>query len=145
MAVLQDYYKILEVSQRATEEEIKTAYRKLAKQYHPDVHPGDSECERKFREINEAYGILGDAEKRKRYDAERKHITQGKSAGQEKKREVKQDNGSVDFSSLQKSFESFFGFRPDDRDMTFGKKENSKETNPLDTTDLFENFMGIKR
>lgn len=145
MAVLQDYYKTLQVSQRATEEEIKTAYRKLAKQYHPDVHPGDPECERKFREINEAYSILGDTEKRKQYDVERKHLTQGKNTGQEKKREAGQDNGSVDFSSLQKNFESFFGFRPDDQDMTFEEKENSKEANPLDTTDLFESFMGIKR
>lgn len=145
MAVLQDYYKVLGVSARATEEEIKTAYRKLAKQYHPDVHPGDPECEKKFREINEAYDTLGDAEKRKQYDTERNSTARGTNAGKEKKRGERPSAESMDFSNLQRSFESFFGFRPDMQDVTEEKKGDSKEKNPLDTTDLFERFMGIKR
>ena len=64
-----DYYKILGVDRKANEDEIKKAYRKLAVKYHPDKNPGDSKAEDKFKEINEAYQVLGDADKKARYDA----------------------------------------------------------------------------
>ncbi|PQQ66866.1 DnaJ C-terminal domain-containing protein [Acetivibrio saccincola] len=63
-----DYYKILGVDKNATQDEIKKAYRKLAKKYHPDVNKNNKEAERKFKEVNEAYEVLGDEEKRKKYD-----------------------------------------------------------------------------
>jgi curved DNA-binding protein len=63
-----DYYKILGVGKTATDDEIKSAYRKLAKQYHPDKNPGDKKAEEKFKEINEAHEVLGDADKRSKYD-----------------------------------------------------------------------------
>ena len=63
-----DYYEVLGVSKNASDDDIKKAYRKLAKQYHPDLHPGDKECEEKFKELNEAAEVLGDPEKRKKYD-----------------------------------------------------------------------------
>ena len=64
-----DYYKALGVSKTATEEEIKKAYRKLAKQYHPDKNPNNKAAEAKFKEISEAYEVLGDPAKRKHYDS----------------------------------------------------------------------------
>jgi DnaJ-class molecular chaperone len=69
MAVkFRDYYETLEVPRGATEEEIRKAYRKLARKHHPDVNRSDKSAEEKFKEINEAYEVLSDAEKRKRYD-----------------------------------------------------------------------------
>ena len=63
-----DYYKTLGVSKTATEKEIKQAFRKLARKLHPDVNPGDKTSESRFKEVNEAYEVLGDPEKRKKYD-----------------------------------------------------------------------------
>ena len=63
-----DYFKILGVSRNADEREIKRAYRKLAKQYHPDQNPDNPEAEAKFKEVSEAYEVLSDAEKRKLYE-----------------------------------------------------------------------------
>lgn len=63
-----DYYKILGVARSASDDEIKKTYRKLAMKYHPDRNPGDKKAEEKFKEINEAYQVLGDATKRARYD-----------------------------------------------------------------------------
>jgi molecular chaperone DnaJ len=63
-----NYYQVLGVSRNASNEEIKKAYRKLARKYHPDVNPGDKKAEEKFKEISEAYAVLGDAKKRKEYD-----------------------------------------------------------------------------
>src|SRR5450759_2078260 len=63
-----DYYEILSVSRTVTDAELKAAYRKLAMQHHPDRNPGDTECEHKFKELNEAYDVLKDGDKRAAYD-----------------------------------------------------------------------------
>jgi curved DNA-binding protein len=63
-----DYYQILEVGRNATEKDIKKAYRRLARKYHPDVNPGNKEAEHKFKEISEAYEVLSDKDKRAQYD-----------------------------------------------------------------------------
>lgn len=68
MADKRDYYEVLGVSKNADDAEIKKAFRALAKKYHPDAHPGDAECEAKFKEAQEAYAVLSDADKRKQYD-----------------------------------------------------------------------------
>lgn len=68
MADKRDYYEVLGVSKTADEAEIKKAFRSVAKKYHPDAHPGDKECEEKFKEAQEAYAVLSDADKRRQYD-----------------------------------------------------------------------------
>lgn len=76
-----DYYAILGVGRNATEKEIKSAYKKLARQHHPDVNPGDKESEHRFQDINEAYEVLGDKENREKYDrfgSQWKHASAGR-------------------------------------------------------------------
>jgi curved DNA-binding protein len=110
-----DYYKILELSKTASEADIKSAYRKLARKYHPDVNPNNKEAEKKFKEINEANEVLSDPEKRKKYDAygkDWKHADAFEEAkrqqGQSQRTSGQQYSGEYgsDFSDF---FESMFG------------------------------------
>ena len=68
MAEKRDYYEVLGIQKGASEDEIKKAYKKLARKYHPDMNPGDKEAEEKFKEVNEAYSVLSDERKRANYD-----------------------------------------------------------------------------
>src|SRR5215510_47673 len=84
-----DYYKVLGLDKNATQEEIKKAYRKLARQYHPDLNPNDKEAHKKFQQINEANEVLSDPEKRKKYDQygkDWKHAEQFEQARQSGRR-----------------------------------------------------------
>jgi len=106
-----DYYKTLEVSKTATEAEIKKAYRKLARKYHPDLNPNDKEAEKKFKEINEANEVLGNAENRKKYDKYGKdwqHADEFEKAGynpnQQRTRQSSSDFSGGDFSDFGGDF-----------------------------------------
>lgn len=110
-----DYYKILELPKTATEADIKKAYRKLARKYHPDVNPNDKNAERKFKEINEANEVLSNAENRKKYDKygkDWKHADEFEKSGynpnqqQSAGRRQQSSEFSGDFSDF---FESMFG------------------------------------
>ena len=68
MADKRDYYEVLGIDKNADDATIKKAYRNMAKKYHPDMNPGDAVAEEKFKEVNEAYGVLSDAEKKAKYD-----------------------------------------------------------------------------
>src|SRR5512144_1881094 len=73
MAQQRDYYKVLGVSETATTDEIKKAFRRLAKQYHPDRNPNNAQASDRFKEINEAHDVLSDADKRRKYDMLRRY------------------------------------------------------------------------
>ncbi len=103
MADKRDFYEVLGIQKGASDDEIKKAYRKMAKQYHPDLHPDDKECEAKFKEVNEAYEILSDPDKKARYDqyghaGVDPNFGAGGGFG-----------GGFDFSDLGDIFGSFFG------------------------------------
>src|SRR5690606_10522750 len=74
-----DYYHVLGLDKSATQDDIKKAYRKLARKYHPDLNPNDEEAKKRFQEINEANEVLTDPEKRKKYDQYGEHWKQGEA------------------------------------------------------------------
>ncbi len=106
MAEKRDYYEVLGVERNASDSELKSAYRKLAKKYHPDMNPGDKEAEVKFKEASEAYSVLSDAEKRRQYDQFGHSAFEGGAGG-----------GGFDFSGMDMGdifgdiFGDFFGGR----------------------------------
>ena len=100
MAENKNFYETLGVSKTATADEIKSAYRKLAKQYHPDLHPNDPACAEKFKEINEAHETLSDPQKRKQYDFQLEHPNMGGFGG---------SGFSGDFSGFSDIFSDIFG------------------------------------
>lgn len=113
-----DYYKILGVDKNATEEEIKKAYRKLARKFHPDLNPNDKEAERNFKAINEANEVLSNAENRKKYDKYGKDWKHAEEFEKAKQQQQYQSNSQQQYSGsfsdnedFSDFFESMFGGR----------------------------------
>lgn len=104
MSAKRDYYEVLGVDKNASDADIKKAYRKLAKQYHPDVNQGDTSAEAKFKEANEAYEVLGDSQKRAKYDQFGHAGTEGNGFGG-----FEGGFGDFDFGGIGDIFETFFG------------------------------------
>lgn len=158
-----NHYETLGVSRDASAQEIKKAYKKLARKWHPDLNKDNLKvAEEKMREINVAYDTLSDEVKRLDYnktlDAESAGPSRKTSAGGQQKTSQRRGqrksstptSGKVDFDNIHSSFESFFGFNPHTREVTNEDKLNTfarqkKKKNPLDTTDFFEKFMGFKK
>ena len=121
---MNEYYRSLGVQPNASPDELKKAYRKLAKQYHPDLHPGDQEAEARFKEINEAYEILSDPAKRKKYDEQQQGTTQRRQAPNGAKTATRTPKGGpVDFSQMQGGFAQFFGFDPKTGRVVYEEKD----------------------
>jgi curved DNA-binding protein len=152
-----DYYQTLGIPKDATEADIKKAYRKLARKYHPDVNPGDKNAEQKFKEVNEANEVLSNAEKRKQYDKygkDWKHAEQfekaGAGAGQGYSYRRKEDTGfGEDFSSSDYSdfFESMFGgsaggFRQGGRSVKFRGQDFHAELD-MDIRDAYKTHAQV--
>lgn len=144
-----DYYKILGIEKKSSQEEIKKAYRKLARKYHPDLNPNDHEAEKKFKEINEANEVLGDIENRKKYDKYGKdwqHADEFDQAERQQRqrqqtRSSYQDQSSGNFSDSEYSdfFESMFGGggRSRRRNVQFKGQDFQAELH-LDLQDVYE-------
>ncbi len=134
-----DYYEILGLPRDASNEEIKKVYRRLARQYHPDLNPGNKEAEDKFKDIGEAYEILSDPGKRAQYDQfsrfwnqrgfPGKSTPRGKSWGDNRTSSSRVGTEEVDFSKFS-DFNSFL-------EQLIGRKESRDATSPASTRDVF--------
>ncbi|MFA7273874.1 MAG: J domain-containing protein [Crocinitomicaceae bacterium] len=122
-----DYYKVMGVAKTATEADIKKAFRKLARKYHPDVNPNDKTAEQKFKELNEANEVLSNAENRKKYDQygkDWKHaeeIEKQRQQQQQYQREYQQSNGGQRFSGGSDGFSGGQGDYSDFFESMFGR------------------------
>ena len=132
-AQMKDYYKILGVDRQARTEEIKKAYRRLARQYHPDVIKGDKQKEGHMYEIQEAYACLQNEERRRKYDEECLKNFERTAGGREPSAHGRPDMGR---------FERFFGFQPGKGMETYRDSRAKKAEGPIKPEEIFAAFFG---
>lgn len=142
---MKDYYMILGVSERATDQDVKAAYRKLAKRYHPDVVRDDADKTKRMYEIQEAYACLGNEKSRKAYDEARSESLSGYESGKRRsqdknQRQRKESQPVPDMGQ----FERFFGFQPGKGMETYQDKKNRahKPDGPIKPEEMFAAFFG---
>ncbi|MDR2889650.1 MAG: J domain-containing protein [Lachnospiraceae bacterium] len=138
---MMNLYKILGVASNASNDQIKRAYRRLAKKFHPDLNPGNVEAEKRFKEIVDAYEILGQPEKRKDYDDQLRY-----SGDQPRKAPV--NNRSTKNPGVQPAWEDLMrrtggGAANGSGNNTNGNNSND-QPNPADVSAMFKSFMGFK-
>jgi curved DNA-binding protein len=142
-----DYYKVLGVDRNATQGEIRSAYRRLARKFHPDLNPNDMDAKRKFQEINEAHEVLHDPEKRKKYDQygeNWKHAEEFEKAGQYREQESRRGSRGYQWTADEERFSDFFESlfgeftgRGKSRQVKFKGQDYSAELN-LNLIDAYE-------
>ena len=139
-----DYYKLLGVTPTTTQVEIKKAYRKLAKKYHPDANPGDTEAEQMFKLISEAYTVLSDETKKANYDRQQSGTGPDNEKNPNSRSMYHQtpDMSMEDLFKNSGAFENYFGFNPRSKSNTLNKNENIK---PVKTEDAFKQIFGNLR
>ena len=147
MAEKRDFYDVLGVSKTSTDDEIKKAYRKLAKQYHPDLNPDDKETEAKFKEVSEAYEILSDPQKRARYDQfGHAGVDPSYNAGGGGGYGGFGGMGGFDFDDLGDIFGSFFGgFGGGSRRANPNAPQRGRDININVTVSFMEAAHGVKK
>jgi molecular chaperone DnaJ len=144
-----DYYQILGVSRNASEKEIKQAYRRLARKHHPDLNPGDKSAEARFKEINAAYEVLSNPEKRKKYDQfgdQWEYAEQFAKAGDQQR--VRWDSGkggaTFEYGDLGNIFSSLFGNAGTGSGMRRGAQRGQDIESPIEVS-LEEAYRGSTR
>lgn len=139
---MKDYYKILGVERHASDEQIKKAYRRLAKQYHPDVVKDDKTKQERMYEIQEAYECLGDAQRRKKYDTDCSTMSQASMGPRSERGRAKDPMPAGQKMPDLSPFERFFGFTPGKGMETYHDQRAKKPEGPIQTDDLFAAFFG---
>lgn len=155
-----DYYEVLGVSRSASVDEIKKSYRRLAKQYHPDLNKGDKSAEEKFKEISQAYNILSDLEKKKKYDQFGQWAEQGGFDPRQAHRTWNWSTGGggpggggIDFEEFQRQsgfdlgdiFDNFFGLGGTGRSRRTGRRAESQDLHSSIEITLEEAVKGTER
>ncbi|WP_339845163.1 DnaJ domain-containing protein [Paenibacillus sp. FSL W7-1088] len=152
---MKDYYAVLGVEHEASSEQIKKAYRQLAKKFHPDVNGGDVQAEARFKQVHEAYSTLGNSELRAAYDQQ---LLTGRNTGQAKgsafntarssKGNAKSGSANAekvwsDPSRMQEQFEQFFGYHPKGKESPNGGKAGPNKG--MDMSAMFDRYFGVRK
>ena len=141
---LGDYYKVLGIERDATHEEIRKAYRKLAKKYHPDSNPNDETAKERFLKVNEAHLVLANKDKKADYD---KKLFGGGGFGKTEESFTRTGSqGNINYEDFARTgtiFEDFFSFNPKTKEHSLNQKNN--DVKPMKTKDAFGAIFGNKK
>ncbi|WP_379143071.1 DnaJ domain-containing protein [Paenibacillus sp. sgz500992] len=144
MRRLTDYYEVLGIAPNASSAEVKQAYRKLAKKYHPDTNGGDPQAAERFKQVHEAYKVLGNEESRTAYQSQSQSRTTRASGEPPEKPSAGKERVSFDPGNMEEQFERFFGFqqkKQSDRNIP----KHSEPAKSMEASELFERYFGIRK